>query len=306
MANSHFFNYYTIRVKEKRKEGNVIIRKFGDEEWDLFPIMQTYFGNMNEFAKDELKKSMSGKDIMKEDQANNLFYGIIQYGNYGMQQDIAHKDGEVTYNMSENEGPIKKHFYLIFIPPNSTTGAMILHSIGADGISSLVQDGITTIFREIAPKFILEIEPVMFNLKAQDEVFLNSITVNAFERPSKVKTNKTIGSRAKKIASITMNTATKQGILSKIFKSENVAETVLDEINPVISLKNADKYNTEVKLDIDILGKNKTLKINREFKYSTSEDMTGRLEMVAGVPTLESLHKEGVGSLKVLRRLGVI
>jgi hypothetical protein len=149
---------YTISVRRKRSKHCETLSNVGGE--DFLKFLYTFFQNsksplLNPSAKSLIK-------VTRLANANREISGIIETGLYGHTSDLYDTTTDKTsYRRKTIDAEMLPFFFSAYIPPNESTGVLILQRFKTFGIQKIISDNLGTLFSDKYPDLMLDIEPII-------------------------------------------------------------------------------------------------------------------------------------------------
>lgn len=173
MANEISLEVYTVRIRKIGNKSTFYSLSNFQDGLDLFRVFQEFrSGLLVRKIDKELKKSIEFTRSFKLDKENRVISGILESGNYGIQEKIV----DTGFDENEQEKPaegkktrtnkekkftdlgIKPFYFCVFIPENTNVGLLILQRIGIYGIHGIFSQSLNNYMEKYSP-FVIDLSP---------------------------------------------------------------------------------------------------------------------------------------------------
>ena len=291
-------NIYALKAYDEKAK-RVTLNKIANNKSIIDVIREFLIEKSNKLTdnneKDELYKIVDWKEVVQKDENGNEYqtylYGRIKSGKYGVETEIVDKDtGIVKHTQTENEAGLKPFDLIVGLSKDSCDETIIvLQTVGGYGIKGLLQAEISKyfsskynytkiLFDPIYPRHYLKkyIEKgrlknirLLRNRIPRDEADRYGVNQGKKSAKQEIKISSPLGFSNAQIQKI------KDCIAGRI-RYDNVVEIPYDDIN-------------DVKVEINVGGKNKTVSLKNIDRAVVSEDITDKVQCIGGNPTKESI-----------------
>lgn len=167
MSNRIKLETYTLRIRAGRQ-------KEAYECLDGFFNGQSLLGFWADFL-DHLKSEMTVDNqqqrtlhtvedhgIHTVNQTMGFISGVLESGVFGVASKGKNIDtGDLTYKKTIRDADVMPYFYMIYMPPKSKFGALVLQRFGNHGISSIIRKKLSAIFSIKYPGYRLDINDLV-------------------------------------------------------------------------------------------------------------------------------------------------
>lgn len=306
---NHYFDLYTVRVRKKREKSNSVLDNYDNAGTNLIDTLHTSLKDVEDFIDDSENKIVSLKADCHIDKSSTSIYGYIKTGPYGTPLEIVNrKNPEKRTNLTEDDANVFTFFYYFYIPNKKTTGALIVHKISNHGMFTRLKKIVNSSFNFFSEEFVLEIDPVYFNLKKNKDVIFHKLeyTLSFKKTHSEKATTGSLSPKIKNVGKFVLNMGAIPSLAAQLQKAEDGQEFALSAVHPFLQNKALNSYHTSVSAKVKIGGQNRTIKLSKKLEYNTDVDVTKELTMKGGKPTLESLVKCAKDNIKMLKENGTL
>ncbi len=300
-SKTYYLTPYILKVKG---EGEELILDSVLGKWDILLELNQYLSVFLEEGRiidfEDKKRLVRFSEVFLEEE-ERIVYGIMEYGEYGEEKPIIDKiTGAETHNISKNEAPMYPYYFCFFIPNDSRKGVLLVQKIGNKGVRTVIYDVLKDIFSSYP--FTIYLNQLVLK-KVLDELFSNPIKRIKFIKYTvsrDVANNLGIDWRESQEEKHIV--AKKNRILRPLWM-ENLLEKIAsgDKID-FAELIPDEGDSDEIDLVFKLPGsRQRTLKIKKYISLK-SDYLLQNLEFGRnGHPTLDSLHREALYLLDVIR-----
>ncbi len=248
---------------------------------------------------DEFNKTMKVREVYLEEK-QRLLYGIIDYGEYGKEQQVVNtEDGSITHQVGREEAVVNPFYFCFYIPYDSKEGVLLSQKTGNIGIKTVIYNFCKEVFYSKFPVYFypLILKEVMESMFSRP---LMRIRFVKYKVPKDIADS--LGSSDYELAYEEVHIVAKRNrvldfpFLEKLKDAIIQEETVrFAEILPI------EKDSNEIKLEFKLDGnKKRTLRIKNEVTFRS--DFPVYVEIGDdGHPTLDSIHSEAIDLLSLIK-----
>lgn len=304
MGTSFSLSIYQIRIyKRLKKEEAVILSNYDNgksfleqcnamfQSWKADPNKVLYKDDEAEKVS-RIQKDANGEEIYYKHE--NCIDGIIESGDYGTQEDIINTDtGEFKYTKTVKDATLVPFYFMIYVPPYSSEGYLIVERIGTLGISSLLKTAIGNfIGPQLTDNYTISIEaylvPQILKIRLNavggaKKVRLKGVNKNQFRD---LKTEQNFGECTTEVVFAAPKNKTIPYILPIIKNLQRAKEN-----HESIRVNNIECV--DVAFELDINGKSRTITVADMKSIGMNLDVTQQIELGSTkYPTYESLNHE--------------
>ena len=264
----------------------------------LYDVMYTLSG---EYLKDRLLENVFAydevsKETVKNDMGQDIYdiiYFRVKTGEYGEESEIINSEtGIRTHKKSVDEADVMPFGGCIIIPSGKyTEGAILIQSLGRNGITSIIKKKFNEYVREIDPELRLVFNPVI------PRVYMERLLTKGKLKTIRLVSYEINDDEAEKFG---VDRGTTKIVQERVFKStggfvkdtiDSIRKCVQRQISYDAIIQLDDFEIDDLKLEFTIGNRNKTVSMKGLDQLVVNEDITKQVVMENGHPTFQSLCK---------------
>lgn len=267
---------------------------------DVFrEFIESRVGNFkNNSSKEQIYTFEDYEVVQEEDKQGfrylQYLYGRMRTGNYGVETDIVDiTTGTLAHRQTVNEAGLKPFDLIVTLPEDSCDETIVvLQTISNYGIKSLLLNELNSFVKEkynLGYVFFGTIYPREFVQKYIKDGVTKRMRLLNSNLPSDIADMYGVNrssKRTKKETIITCAGGFKDEIMQKIEECVKGHRSYYE----IIDLGPDEEYD-DIKLDICLAGKKKTISLKNLEKIVVSEDITSKVRTVNGNPVKESIKE---------------
>ena len=279
---------------------------FKPQEYDLGNVkgkeitsyIYEYFKNNAKKYVDEEKQekvfkteeAYLGTASVGKDNYFNYLHTVIKSGSYGIESEIVNpQEGTVSHKKLENEAEVMPFAFSIFTVKGKSTGILVVQSIGIYGITTLLKDKLNDIIRDYVDSNIK-----ILYLNTMPREYLSALMDSKEIKSIKLFKYLNKADKSDRTGLIPYDCRFIEEIYHypKALKKEE-KKKLLDcfsnryDINNLIGIENAEYDN--MKLEFKVGNSTKTVTYSGFANLTVTEDISDKVDIVGGHPTLQSL-----------------
>ena len=298
---------YTIRIYSLLDHCYINLNELLDGNSDSFRAMKTCIRILSSsYSHDTSVKKLF--KIQEFESKHRHINGIIETGDYGYESDLFDiQSAQISYRRQLYEAELLPFYFHIVLPKKIDFGILILQRFGQRGIKAIFSEELDNYFSGRFPDHRIEFEPLIPN-KLLEEYLSNgdikSIKFTSFLIPSDIA-DQFDGTFMPEQGIVEYSIRTRRN--AKIPLMNRVIKVISGNI-PLTNFMELRNFNyTNVKIQIEINGKRRTIDLEDPYNLKSYYDVTDKIQIGEdGHPNYDSINREAQELSKfILDGLGV-
>ena len=304
MAHSIGLAPYAVRIWDKNERDYCRLDKLPITDPDFYSNLKTYLQN----RKDEKsvfsdKQSVIKVDILVSDDESCSIEGVFKAGTYGFSAELENLQTGVVRNRSIDDCEYLPLYFNFQFKAGQNEAILILQRFGIFGVKTTLYDDLSMYINGIDPNLRLEINPLVSDSQIEELMggSIKKIRYLKFSVPDDIAND------IEEIDNLEDNAEMEMVIKAKRNKFLGTPNWMKDVFSgkaatsDIIEINGIEYDNIKVEIDLD--GKKKTLNVSDIRKMRMNFDITDNITFGAdGHPTFDSIREEGEDLLPDLEK----
>jgi hypothetical protein len=299
----HSLAAYTLVIRKRRARGQDaehLLGNFDDSGNSILPVLEKY---LRELQWDDEKRNVSlrSADVQKPSAKEpDLITAVVRAGQYGVTSLLQNLDdpGD-SYARTNRHVEHLDHFILVKAPPLRKVGTFIVHIPHGRGVKSVLAEALISRMGDEYPDLTVRIDSAVPAEVIRQTLESGRVTkgrfirrrpaADEFDRMGEYLQDPTEGEVELVFKPIHRLGALLKAPFQKVIKGEA-------ELKSLLSFK--DQEFDDVKLEVDVAGRRRTISIRHQSIGRVTWDVSDALDYTDGKPSVESLKKQALDLVK--------
>lgn len=305
---------YTLRVRRKYvakedQEDEMLGSIGATEHLDFYDFLTDFEDQSTRYCLDRTGQSLMR--VSEFEAGGRQIHGQADAGSWGLTAELQDfETGDVAYTRTDRDAEVMRHFFLVDAPADTTRGILILQRLGGRGIKRHFCLALTKAFADWTENaFLLEVHrqvPGSVIDQLQRHGRIRKIELLTYEMPNELSEyerhirgdspewEETRGTIRVEVSA----KREKRFPWQPWMRSVMTGERTFHEIRENLEIPN----DGQIKLEVDIGGKTRTIDLADPRNISPYIDITEDVEVVEGQPDMEDVHAAAIDLLASLIR----